>query len=74
MATLSLQSTISNEQLMALLSQLSVAEKFELSNLLRAEASLDEWRALSEGLPDVPEMTMDEIVAEIKAYRQGRKG
>jgi hypothetical protein len=51
-----------------------VAEKFELSNLLRAEASLDEWRALSEGLPDVPEMTMDEIVAEIKAYRQGRKG
>ena len=73
MTTLSLQTTISNEQLYALLSQLSVEEKYELSNLLRAEASQEEWSVLSQELPDLPEITMEDIVAEIKAYRREKK-
>lgn len=69
MTTLSLQTIISDEQLYALLQQLSVAEKYELSNFLRAQASQEEWSLLSEQLPDVEEITEEDILAEIKAYR-----
>ena len=69
MTTLSLQTIISDEQLYALLQQLSVAEKYELSNFLRAQASQEEWSLLSQQLPDVEELTEEDILAEIKAYR-----
>lgn len=69
MTTLSLQTIISDEQLYALLQQLSVAEKYELSNFLRAQASQEEWSLLSEQLPDVEEITEEDILGEIKAYR-----
>ncbi|WP_373551108.1 hypothetical protein [Haliscomenobacter sp.] len=69
MTTLSLQTIISDEQLYALLQQLSVAEKYELSNFLRAQASQEEWSLLSQQLPDVEELTEEDILVEIKAYR-----
>lgn len=69
MTTLSLQTNISNEQLYALLQQLSVSEKYELSNFLRAQASREEWGLLSEQLPDVEEITDEDVLEEIKAYR-----
>jgi hypothetical protein len=69
MTTLSLQTIISDEQLYALLQQLSVAEKYELSNFLRAQASQEEWSLLSKQLPDVEEITEEDILLEIKAYR-----
>lgn len=69
MTTLSLQTIISDEQLYALLQQLSVAEKYELSNFLRAQASQEEWSLLSQQLPDVEEITEEDILSEIKAYR-----
>lgn len=69
MTTLSLQTSISNDQLYALLQQLSVAEKYELSNFLRAQASQEEWNSLSEQLPDAEEITEEDILAEIKTYR-----
>lgn len=69
MTTLSLQTIISDEQLYALLQQLSVAEKYELSNFLRAQASQEEWSLLSQQLPDVEEITEEDILLEIKAYR-----
>lgn len=69
MTTLPLQTIISDEQLYALLQQLSVAEKYELSNFLRAQASQEGWSLSSEQLPDVEEITEEDILAEIKAYR-----
>lgn len=69
MTTLSLQTIISDEQLYALLQQLSVAEKYELSNFLRVQASQEEWSLLSQQLPDVEEVTEEDILLEIKAYR-----
>ena len=69
MTTLSLQTIISDEQLYALLQQLSIAEKYELSNFLRAQASQEEWSLLSQQLPDVEEITEEDILSEIKAYR-----
>jgi|GEM_PF-1745854 len=51
---------------------LSAEEKIQLSNRLRAEATQAQWAALSEQLPDVPEITMDEIVAEVKMVRKQR--
>lgn len=69
MTSLSLQTIISDEQLYALLQQLSVAEKYELSNFLRAQASQEEWSLLSQQLPDVEGLTEEDILVEIKAYR-----
>jgi hypothetical protein len=69
MTALSLQTTISDEQLYALLQQLSVEEKYQLANLLRAQASKEEWAQLSELLPDVEGVDEEDVLAEIKAYR-----
>jgi len=74
MTTLSLQTNISNEQLYSLLQQLSVTEKYELSNFLIAQASKEEWSLLSEQLPDVEEVSEEDIMAEIKAYRAEKVG
>ncbi len=71
MSSLTLQTTINEKQLLALLEQLSPKEKLKIANLLRAQVAKDQWRALSKELPDVPEISMEEIVAEVKAVRQG---
>ncbi len=73
MTNLSLQTQISLEQLYSLLAQLPKQEKIEISKKLRAEISLEQWLALSKQLPDVPEISMDEIVAEVKAARKSRQ-
>jgi hypothetical protein len=69
MTALSFQTTINDEQLYALLQQLSVEEKYQLANLLRAQASKEEWAQLSELLPDVEGVDEEDVLAEIKAYR-----
>jgi hypothetical protein len=63
---------ISPEQLLTILSQLSAEEKIRLAERLRAAAAAEKWRALSQKLPDVPEISMAEIVAEVKAVRKQR--
>jgi len=45
-------------------------EKLRMANLLRAEATQQQWAELSKRLPDVPEITTEEIVAETKAVRR----
>jgi hypothetical protein len=52
--------------------QLSPQEKLKLADRLRSQASVGQWRTLSKKLPDVPEVTMDEIVNEVKAVRRLR--
>jgi hypothetical protein len=69
MTSLSFNTTINNEQLYSLLNQLTTAEKFELSNFLRAQACQEEWALLSNQLPDTDEITEEDILNEIKAYR-----
>lgn len=73
MTSLSLQTQISLEQLYSLLAQLPKREKIEITKKLRAEITLEQWLALSEKLPDAPEISMDEIVAEVKAVRKSRQ-
>jgi hypothetical protein len=52
--------------------QLSPQEKLKLADRLRAQASAEQWGTLSKKLPDVTEVTMDEIVNEVKAVRRLR--
>ena len=44
-------------------------DKRRLAKMLRAEAAKQQWEALSEELPDSTELTMDEIVEEVKKVR-----
>lgn len=70
MQILKLESDITLEQLYNLLSQLPAEEKIQLAEHLRAQAAQEQWEALSEELPDVSEISMDEIVAEVKEVRK----
>lgn len=54
----------------SLLFQLPAEEKTRLSKALRASVAAEEWKNLSQNLPDVPEISMEEIVAEVKAVRK----
>ena len=72
MGTYTLQTTIDEKQLLSLLEQLPPGEKVKIANLLRAQAAKEQWRALSRQLPDVPEITLEEIVEEVKIVRQAR--
>lgn len=64
---------VSFDQLFGVLLQLSSEEKIRMAERLRAAAAAEKWQALSAQLPDVPEMNMDEIVAEVKGVRKHRK-
>ena len=44
-------------------------DKIRLAKMLRAEAAKQQWGALSGKLPDSTELTMDEIVEEVKKVR-----
>lgn len=63
---------ISPDQLLTILSQLSAEEKIRLAERLRAAAAAEKWHELSKKLPDMPEISMAEIVAEVKAVRKQR--
>lgn len=54
---------------------MSVDDKMQLGKKLRAEAAQEQWETLSQQLPDVPEseISMDEIVAEVKTVRSLRE-
>lgn len=64
---------ISSDQLLKMLLQLSAEEKIRMAERLRAAAAAEKWRSLSGKLPDVPEITMPEIVAEVKSARKQRR-
>ncbi len=64
---------ISIEQLLRALFQLPAAEKIRIANQLRAEVAAEKFRLLSNILPEVPEIGMEEIVREIKDVRKSRK-
>lgn len=51
----------------------SAEQKLQIANRLRAEATQEQWAALSGQLPDVPELTLEEIVEEVKRFRKTRK-
>lgn len=72
MQAIKLETDITVEQLYSLIAQLSVKEKIRLADRLRAQAAQEQWASLSENLPDIPEITMDEIVAEVKGVRKLR--
>ena len=72
MGAYTLQTTIDEKQLLGLLEQLPAQEKIRIANILRAQVAKEDWQALSKQLPDVPEVTMEEIVAEVKAVRHAR--
>jgi tRNA A37 threonylcarbamoyladenosine synthetase subunit TsaC/SUA5/YrdC len=72
MLNLTLETQITTETLYGLLAQLSAQEKLALANRLRAEVSAEQFTQLTDDLTDTAEITMDEIVAEVKAVRQKR--
>ncbi len=48
---------------------LPLADKIRVADTLRAAAAAEEWRLLSPQLPEEPSMSLDEIVAEVKSFR-----
>ncbi len=60
------------EQLLRVLLQLPPEEKIRMAEQLRASAVAQQWQSLSSQLPDVPQISMEEIVAEVKAVRKQR--
>lgn len=60
------------DQIIAMLLQLPAEEKLKVANQLRAKAVAEQWRALSEKLPDESGMSMEEITKEVKEVRQKR--
>lgn len=67
---LSLQTNITLEQLYSLLYQLSPDEKVAIAKKLRADAAVQRWKAVSQDLPDEPEISMEEIINEVKIVRK----
>lgn len=63
---------VSFDQLLRMLLQLPAEEKIRMAERLRAAAAAEKWALLSTQLPDTPEISMAEIVAEVKAVRRGR--
>lgn len=63
---------VSFDQLFGVLLQLSSEEKIRMAERLRAAAVAEKWQILSVKLPDVPEMNMDDIIAEVKHVRKHR--
>jgi hypothetical protein len=72
MTVVSLKTDLSQVQILGLLAQLTPDEKLKISKILRAQATAERWINLSESLPDLPEITMEEINAEVKAVRKLR--
>jgi hypothetical protein len=68
--SLSLQTNITLEQLYSLLHQLSPDEKIAIAKKLRADALIERWKAIGQDLPDEPEISMEEIVNEVKIVRK----
>lgn len=64
--------TLSPDQLWSLLLQLPNREKVHLAARLRQEVGTDEWEKWSALLPDLPSISMDEIVGQVNAVRQLR--
>lgn len=64
---------ISLEQIMDALMELPAADKLRVAEKLRAAAAGEKWRLLSPQLPDMPDISMDEMVAEVKSVRKARK-
>lgn len=64
---------ISADQLLTALLQLPAEEKIRMAERLRAAAAAENWRTLSKQLPDVPEISMAEIVANVKSVRKQRR-
>lgn len=64
---------ISADQLLNALLQLPAEEKIRMAERLRAAAAAEKWRMLSKQLPDAPEISMPEIVANVKAVRKQRR-
>jgi len=55
-----------------MLLQLPPEEKILMAERLKASAVAQQWQSLSTLLPDVPQISMDEIVADVKAVRKQR--
>jgi len=63
------QSEISLEQLYQMVVQLSCEQRIQLADEIKREALREQWRALSAKLPDRPEITEEDIINEVKAFR-----
>ena len=71
-AKITLQSEISFEQLYQAIRQLSYEQRLQLADKIKREVLREQWQQLSEILPDAPQFSEDEILAEIKAVRTAR--
>lgn len=63
---------VSFDQLLGMLLQLPPEEKLLMAERLRAAAAAEKWQLLSKQLPDAAQISMEEIVAEVKAVRKLR--
>ena len=69
----SLTLELSFDQILRLLFQLPNDQKIRLADELRAAVAAENWKIFSKGLPNVPEISMEEIVGEVKTVRKLRR-
>lgn len=64
---------VSFDQLLGVLLQMPPEEKLLMAERLRASAAAEKWQSLSKKLPDAPQISMADIVAEVKSVRKQRQ-
>jgi hypothetical protein len=67
-----IQTEIRLEQLYQIIRQLPLEQQFTIADQIKQQALRQQWQALSGNLPDVPEITEEEILAEVDAVRTER--
>jgi len=70
--TLPIQTELSLEQLYQFIRQLPLEQQFVIADHIKHQALQQQWQFFSESLPDVSEMTEEEILAEAEAVRTDR--
>lgn len=63
---------VSFDQLLGVVLQLPAEEKLLMAARLRAAAAAEKWQLLSKELPNAAQISIEEIVAEVKSVRKQR--
>ncbi len=65
--------TIGIKKFLLLFNQFSKEEQIKIAEKIALQTFADRWALLDEELPDTDEITEEEIMAEVKTVRYGKK-
>lgn len=67
------QSEINLEQLYRIIRELPFEQRLTLAEEIKREALREQWQTLSKTLPDIPDITENDILSEINLFRKENK-